>query len=105
VEWVFWRALMMPSCQSNWQATLVTHSFEDVKQEEHRTAITDSYTIVHSAGSSSHSRMARKKIREFDSKRILKEHLKRLAGISVDIKSAQVESPILFELYDCKMMQ
>jgi ATP citrate (pro-S)-lyase len=34
--------------------------------------------------------MARKKIREFDSKRILKEHLKRLAGISVDIKSAQV---------------
>jgi ATP citrate (pro-S)-lyase len=30
--------------------------------------------------------MARKKIREFDSKRILKEHLKRLAGISVDIK-------------------
>jgi len=89
----------------HWQATLVTHSFEDVKQEEHRTAITDSYTIVHSAGSSSHSRMARKKIREFDSKRILKEHLKRLAGISVDIKSAQVESPILFELYDCKMMQ
>ncbi len=44
---------MMPSCQSNWQATLVTHSFEDVKQEEHRTVITDSYTIVHSAGSSS----------------------------------------------------
>jgi hypothetical protein len=30
-----------------------TPSFEAVKQEEHRTAITDSYTIVHSAGSSS----------------------------------------------------
>lgn len=34
--------------------------------------------------------MARKKIREFHSKRLLKEHLKRLAGISLDIKSAQV---------------
>jgi hypothetical protein len=34
--------------------------------------------------------MARKKIREYDSKRLLKEHLKRLAGIEIDIKSAQV---------------
>ena len=34
--------------------------------------------------------MARKKIREYDSKRLLKEHLKRLAGIEMDIKSAQV---------------
>jgi ATP citrate (pro-S)-lyase len=34
--------------------------------------------------------MARKKIREYNSKRIFKEHLKRLAGIEVDIKAAQV---------------
>jgi len=34
--------------------------------------------------------MARKKIREYDSKRILKEHLKKLAGIELGIKSAQV---------------
>jgi ATP citrate (pro-S)-lyase len=36
------------------------------------------------------SKMARKKIREYDSKRILKEHLKRIAGISLGMKSAQV---------------
>jgi ATP citrate (pro-S)-lyase len=36
--------------------------------------------------------MARKKIREYKSKRIFKEHLKRLAGIDVDIKAAQVTS-------------
>lgn len=34
--------------------------------------------------------MARKKIREYDSKRLLKHHLKRLAGIELDICSAQV---------------
>ncbi|KAG5625908.1 hypothetical protein H5410_011126 [Solanum commersonii] len=34
--------------------------------------------------------MARKKIREYDSKRLLKEHLKRLAGIDLQICSAQV---------------
>ncbi|KAL3688847.1 hypothetical protein R1sor_015156 [Riccia sorocarpa] len=34
--------------------------------------------------------MARKKIREYNSKGLLKEHLKRLAGIDLDIKSAQV---------------
>uniref|UniRef100_A0A7N0ZZ34 ATP citrate synthase n=1 Tax=Kalanchoe fedtschenkoi TaxID=63787 RepID=A0A7N0ZZ34_KALFE len=34
--------------------------------------------------------MARKKIREYDSKRLLKEHLKRLAGIELQIRSAQV---------------
>ncbi|BBN12576.1 ATP citrate (pro-S)-lyase [Marchantia polymorpha subsp. ruderalis] len=34
--------------------------------------------------------MARKKIREFNSKRLLKEHLKRLAQIDIDIKSAQI---------------
>eukprot|EP00899_Mesostigma_viride_P009375 jgi/Mesvir1/18439/Mv14300-RA.1 len=34
--------------------------------------------------------MARKKIREYDSKRLLREHLKRLAQLDVDIKSAQV---------------
>jgi hypothetical protein len=36
------------------------------------------------------SKMARKKIREYDSKRILKEHIKRIAGISLGMKSAQV---------------
>lgn len=34
--------------------------------------------------------MARKKIREYDSKRLLKEHFKRLAGYELPIKSAQV---------------
>lgn len=34
--------------------------------------------------------MARKKIREYDSKRLLREHLKRLAGIDLTILSAQV---------------
>lgn len=34
--------------------------------------------------------MARKKIREYDSKRLIKEHLKRLAGIDLQICSAQV---------------
>ena len=38
--------------------------------------------------------MARKKIREYDSKRILKEHLQRLANISLAIKSAQVPPPL-----------
>ncbi|KAK4373186.1 hypothetical protein RND71_008570 [Anisodus tanguticus] len=33
--------------------------------------------------------MARKKIREYDSKRLLKEHFKRLAGYDLAIKSAQ----------------
>ncbi|MCO5610543.1 hypothetical protein L7F22_064782 [Adiantum nelumboides] len=41
--------------------------------------------------------MARKKIREYDSKRILKEHLKRLAGIPLDIKSAQVTQSTDFD--------
>ncbi|CAJ1958299.1 unnamed protein product [Sphenostylis stenocarpa] len=34
--------------------------------------------------------MARKKIREYDSKRLLKEHFKRLSGHDLPIKSAQV---------------
>ncbi|KAJ4768077.1 ATP-citrate synthase [Rhynchospora pubera] len=34
--------------------------------------------------------MARKKIREYDSKRLLKEHLKRICGIDIQILSAQV---------------
>ncbi|KAA8550186.1 hypothetical protein F0562_001870 [Nyssa sinensis] len=34
--------------------------------------------------------MARKKIREYDSKRLLKEHFKRLSGTELGIKSAQV---------------
>ncbi|MCO5546898.1 hypothetical protein L7F22_000335 [Adiantum nelumboides] len=41
--------------------------------------------------------MARKKIREYDSKRILKEHLKRLANIPLDIKSAQVTQSTDFD--------
>lgn len=36
--------------------------------------------------------MARKKIREYDSKRLLKEHLKRIARIELEIRSAQVGS-------------
>ncbi|MED6148133.1 ATP-citrate synthase alpha chain protein 1, variant 2 [Stylosanthes scabra] len=36
--------------------------------------------------------MARKKIREYDSKRLLKEHFKRLSGRDLQIKSAQVTS-------------
>lgn len=36
--------------------------------------------------------MARKKIREYDSKRLLKEHLKRIAGIDLQNFSAQVSS-------------
>ncbi|KAL0408597.1 UNVERIFIED_CONTAM: ATP-citrate synthase alpha chain protein 1 [Sesamum radiatum] len=35
--------------------------------------------------------MARKKIREYDSKRLLKEHFKRISGSELEIKSAQVE--------------
>ncbi|XP_047332289.1 ATP-citrate synthase alpha chain protein 2 [Impatiens glandulifera] len=34
--------------------------------------------------------MARKKIREYDSKRLLKEHYKRLTGQELEIKSAQI---------------
>ncbi|KAJ8438516.1 hypothetical protein Cgig2_024605 [Carnegiea gigantea] len=34
--------------------------------------------------------MARKKIREYDSKRLLKEHFKRIAGSELPIKSAQI---------------
>ncbi|KAF8401233.1 hypothetical protein HHK36_012164 [Tetracentron sinense] len=40
--------------------------------------------------------MARKKIREYDSKRLLKENLKRLAGIQLDICSAQISLIIAF---------
>ncbi|PKA59589.1 ATP-citrate synthase alpha chain protein 2 [Apostasia shenzhenica] len=43
--------------------------------------------------------MARKKIREYDSKRLLKQHLKRLAGIELAIRSAQItESKDINEL-------
>jgi ATP citrate (pro-S)-lyase len=43
--------------------------------------------------------MARKKIREYDSKRLLKEHFKRIAGYELPIKSAQVtESTDINEL-------
>ncbi|KAG9449858.1 hypothetical protein H6P81_009823 [Aristolochia fimbriata] len=46
--------------------------------------------------------MARKKIREYDSKRLLKEHLKRLFGIEVDVKSAQVTESTDFKELACK---
>ncbi|WVZ13197.1 hypothetical protein V8G54_017727 [Vigna mungo] len=36
--------------------------------------------------------MARKKIREYDSKRLLKEHFKRLSGKELPIKSAQINA-------------
>eukprot|EP00245_Coleochaete_scutata_P004471 TRINITY_DN17128_c0_g1_i1.p1 TRINITY_DN17128_c0_g1~~TRINITY_DN17128_c0_g1_i1.p1 ORF type:complete len:447 (-),score=105.90 TRINITY_DN17128_c0_g1_i1:39-1307(-) len=41
--------------------------------------------------------MARKKIREYDSKRLLKEHLKRLTGYDIQIHSAQVTEETKFE--------
>ncbi|OIW10580.1 hypothetical protein TanjilG_15952 [Lupinus angustifolius] len=45
--------------------------------------------------------MARKKIREYDSKRLVKEHYKRLSGNDLPIKSAQVtESTDLVELQE-----
>ncbi|XAR65085.1 ATP citrate synthase [Bertholletia excelsa] len=45
--------------------------------------------------------MARKKIREYDSKRLLKEHYKRLAGTELGIKSAQItESTDINELVE-----
>ncbi|KAJ9556870.1 hypothetical protein OSB04_011484 [Centaurea solstitialis] len=45
--------------------------------------------------------MARKKIREYDSKRLLKQHLKRLSGIDLQICSAQVNASTDFiELTD-----
>ncbi|EYU28438.1 hypothetical protein MIMGU_mgv1a006998mg [Erythranthe guttata] len=45
--------------------------------------------------------MARKKIREYDSKRLLKEHYKRITGSELEIKSAQVtESTDFKELVD-----
>ena len=37
--------------------------------------------------------MARKKIREYDSKRMLKEHIARLAGVQLPLRAAQVHSP------------
>jgi len=42
--------------------------------------------------------MARKKIREYDSKRLLKEHFKRLSGKELPIKSAQVSNLIMSKL-------
>jgi len=42
--------------------------------------------------------MARKKIREYHSKRLLKEHLKRLASIDLQILSAQVSIHQLFNM-------
>ncbi|KAL0923732.1 hypothetical protein M5K25_007801 [Dendrobium thyrsiflorum] len=43
--------------------------------------------------------MARKKIREYDSKRLLNHHLKRLSGIDLHIRSAQItESTDINEL-------
>lgn len=34
--------------------------------------------------------MARKKIREYDSKRLLKQHIERLAGLKLPLQAAQV---------------
>nr|KJB78335.1 hypothetical protein B456_012G172300 [Gossypium raimondii] len=41
--------------------------------------------------------MARKKIREYDSKRLLKEHFKRLSGRDLPIKSAQITESTDFD--------
>ncbi len=40
--------------------------------------------------------MARKKIREYDSKRLLKAHIKRLAGLDLPINVAQVKEATSF---------
>ncbi|KAG5522143.1 hypothetical protein RHGRI_034358 [Rhododendron griersonianum] len=48
--------------------------------------ITGLVDILHLGG----REMARKKIREYDSKRLLKEHYKRFAGAELGIKSAQI---------------
>uniref|UniRef100_A0A453JXU7 ATP-citrate synthase ATP-grasp domain-containing protein n=1 Tax=Aegilops tauschii subsp. strangulata TaxID=200361 RepID=A0A453JXU7_AEGTS len=55
-----------------------------------QTTGTTASTYPSSASRSVGEAMARKKIREYDSKRLLKEHLKRLAGIDLQILSAQV---------------
>ena len=48
--------------------------------------------------------MARKKIREYDSKRLLKEHLKRLVNIDLQICSAQVNIHNTYSLvFLCKL--
>ena len=39
--------------------------------------------------------MARKKIREYNAKALLKEHLKRLRGLELPIEAVQVRSPFL----------
>lgn len=44
--------------------------------------------------------MARKKIREYDSKRLLKAHILRLMGIKLPLNVAQVNSPLFLELLD-----
>jgi ATP citrate (pro-S)-lyase len=36
--------------------------------------------------------MARKKVREYDAKRLLKQHLKRLCGLDLPINVAQVRN-------------
>lgn len=36
--------------------------------------------------------MSRKKIREHDSKRLLREHIKRLAGLDLPLKTVQVRT-------------
>lgn len=42
--------------------------------------------------------MARKKIREYDSKRLVKQHFKRISGSDLPIKSAQVKIHFSFYL-------
>lgn len=41
--------------------------------------------------------MARKKVREYDSKRLLKAHIARLAGLDLPINVAQVKAASNFE--------
>lgn len=48
------------------------------------------FLLISCFGNQVNRKMARKKIREYDSKRLLKEHLKRLCGIDLQICSAQV---------------
>ena len=41
--------------------------------------------------------MARKKIREYDSKRLLKAHIRRLAGLDLPLNAAQVRNTTNFQ--------
>ena len=47
--------------------------------------------------------MARKKIREYDSKRLLKAHILRLGGLDLPLNVAQVNSLCSGAIQNCKL--